>query len=282
MAPHYPNATWQPSPNYTPSHQGRKAVVLHIAQGGYQSSIDYMRGAGVSSHFIISTAGGVAQLVDLDHSAWANGLHWVGERAQLPQGYPWLGPGWYCPHEHKVTPTWESITPGINPNLQTISIEHAGFTSKAVPAIQRAALIQLLRWLGRQYPELLPWVPGRTLIRHADIDPVDKAFCPGTGFDMATIADAANVPLPPAEAWQRVWARRGIDLPAHQIGWAIPQLYKYHFTELGACVESEHYLANGQVSVAVFEHGLIYFLKSTGRAYLGPSFVQPIGASDVA
>ena len=280
--PHFPGAAWNATLNRTPGHQGRKAVVIHIAQGGYESSIQYMRGAGVSSHFIISTTGGTTQMVSLDDSAWANGLLWAERPAQLPQGYTWHGPGWYCPHKHKVAPTWELITPGINPNLQTISIEHAGFTGKAVPTAHRLALLRLLRWLGEIYPELLPWTPGRTLIRHADIDPIDKAFCPGTGFDLAALAETANTPLPSAEAWQRVWAQRGVELPAHQLGWAIPQLYKYHFTQLGACVEPERYLAGGQVAVAIFELGMIYYLKATGRAYLGPSFMQPIGGNDVA
>ena len=73
----YPLATRAPGfragVHYAPSNRGRLACVLHIAQGGYQSSIDYLRAKGLSSHFIISEGGSVTQMVPLSASAYANG-----------------------------------------------------------------------------------------------------------------------------------------------------------------------------------------------------------------
>lgn len=270
MLTRYPGALWKPTPNHTPGNQGRKAVVLHIAQGGFDSSITYMRANGVSSTFIISDGGTVAQLVDLGDSAWGNGLAWceTPEDAMRAVGAPWQGIGWYCAHKHKVTPTWPGLTPGINPNLQTISIEHVGKSGAARPRAQLAATVRLLAWLAQQCPSLSPYVPGQTLIRHADLDPTDKPFCPGPAFDLAAIAAEANAAATP-EAWQRVWTRRGV--PLDNPAFAIPQLYKFHFLDLGACVEPERYLASGQLSIAAFERGWIYYVAATNRAYLGPA-----------
>jgi len=285
--PRYAVATWQASPNHSDGHSGRKAVVLHIAQGNYQGSITYMVGAGVSSHFMIGRVGQTSQMVEVDDSAWGNGLLWADRASQLPKGYKWQGPGWYCPHKRKVTPGWQDITPRVNPNLQTISVEHEGFSGEVQPGAQRTALVRLLVWIGQQFPELLPWVPGRTLIRHADIDPIDKGFCPGRGFDLVAIAAEANqlasitTTTPPVEPWVRSWERLGVALPTDQVGWAIPQLYKTNALVLGACLEPESYFAGGALSLAVFERGLIYYLKSTERAYL-QAFPQSIGGNDVA
>lgn len=269
MTTRYPGATWKPSSNFTPGNKGRKAICLHIAQGGFESSITYMQNNGVSSHFIVSARGSVAQLVDIADTAYGNGLAWCDTPAEAAKlNAVWQGVGWYCPHRHKVTPTWQDITPGINPNYHTISIEHEGLSGRTIPRVQLAATIKLLGWLAQQCPGLTPYIPGRTLIGHRDIDPTDKAFCPGPAFDFTAIAREANA-LGAADAWQRAWARRGVPLSNPEF--AIPQLYKYHFLELGACVDAERYVPSGEFSIAVFERGFIYYLAAMQRAYLGPA-----------
>lgn len=262
-SPRYPRATWRGTSNCWPGHHGRRAVVLHITQGGFESSIRYMRDTGTSSHFVVSTGGSVAQLVSVDDSAWGNGLSWDGAH-------------WVCPHQHIVVPRWGLLANGDpNPNTTTISIEHEGMSGDAQPAAQRQATVDLLVWLAQQFPELAPYQTGRTLIGHGWLDPIDKAFCPGSGIDLDTIATLANARLSPIEPWRRAWAARGIPLDDAQVGWGIPQLYKFHSVDLGACVIPETYLGGGAISVAVFERGLIYFLRATGQAYLGARF--PIG-----
>jgi len=165
-------------------NSGRDAVCLHIAQGGYQSSIDYMRQAGTSAHFVISLTGAVAQCVDTDDSAWGNGL--------TPNGR-----GWLTPSGRPVAPSWSGIRAGVNPNRTTISIEHAGFSGAPLSAAQQTATVALLAWLATQHPTLAPYRPARTLIGHADINPRDKPFCPGPAFDVAALASRANGDAPP-------------------------------------------------------------------------------------
>lgn len=251
----YSKAEWQGTANFWKGHRGRKAVVIHINQGAFQGSIDYMAANGVSSHFEVGAKGQVAQLVDVENSAWANGLSWDGRLRR-----------WVCPHEHVVSPTWELLDPADeNPNWVTISLENEGFSGKPWPKAQTKANVDLLVWLGRRYPSLLPYRVGATLIGHFHLDPRDKAGCPGTGVDLAALAEAANAALGVDQLWLVQWAARGVTLPADQASWAIPQAYKARAAELGACVAAETYVHPG-LSVAVFEHGLIYYVKAHNRA----------------
>ncbi len=167
--------------HYTPGNKGRLAVVLHICEGAYQGSIAYLRSIGLSSHFVVSEGGEVSQLVNVNDTAWANGLSYEGGK-------------WYSPRpRHKVvTPTWKRLTPGMDSNGHTISIEHAGYHNKPRPNAQIQATINLLRWLGSQFPSLMPYAPGVSLIGHFNLDNLDRANCPGVYFDFAGIAAAAN------------------------------------------------------------------------------------------
>ena len=184
----YPLATRAPDfragVHYAPGNRGRLAVCLHIAEGGYVSSINYLRAKGLSSHFMISEGGSITQMVPMSASAYANGLSWNDARDV-----------WISPRDKVVAPTWRRITPPINPNLQTISIEHAGFTSKPRPAAQMQATIKLLRWIAAQYPSLSPYVPDYTLIGHFNLDTIDRVNCPGMYFDFGVIAAQANATI---------------------------------------------------------------------------------------
>jgi hypothetical protein len=266
MAPdRYPRATWRETPNFWPGHSGRRAVVIHIMEGEYLESISYMKSHGVSAHFAVSRRGACSQLVSVNNSAWGNGLSWNEERV-----------GWECPHDHIVRPTWELLQVPTNPNLQTISIEHEGKSGDPWPALMISTTVDTLQWLGKQFPSLLPYRVGSTLIGHRHIDPTDKARCPGTGIDLLSLATKANAafgaPVASNEPWVATWASRGNPLPADQAAWAIPQLYKYHASELGGCLAPERYLVPGAFSIAVFERGSIYYLAKTQKAYLGSRF----------
>jgi hypothetical protein len=156
---------------------------MHIAEGGYQSSIDWMAGHGTSAHFIVSKEGEVSQMVSVKDSAWANGLQWKQGR-------------WWSPDEkRKVNPTWSGIVPDHNPNLYTISIEHEGFTGQALTPEMRAATIELLKWVASETG--LVYVADRTLIRHGQINPVDRRHCPGAAFDLVELAVVANADSQP-------------------------------------------------------------------------------------
>lgn len=198
----YNGAVVKQSPNYTTGRHGCvvKAVCLHITQGPpgneYNSAVQWFLNpaSDVSAHFVTSPSGDVTQCVDTVNTAWSNGLSYFSRASQLPEGWVWKGAGWYCPHKNLVRPKWKLITQGINPNYETISIETAGQSGDPIPAAQWGALYSLLRWLGTEYPQLLPYVSGKTLIGHNMLDNIDRANCPGAAFDLAAIAASVNLP----------------------------------------------------------------------------------------
>lgn len=61
-----------PTPNQGGPMSRHDGVVLHIAAGYYEGTISWQRNpaADVSSHFIVSKSGRIAQMVDTDVTAW--------------------------------------------------------------------------------------------------------------------------------------------------------------------------------------------------------------------
>ena len=252
----YPLASWAATPNFWTAHNGRRAVVLHIAQGGFLSSVKHMRENGTSSHFIVSKSGAVVQMVDVNDSAWANGISFAGGV-------------WHCPHKHIVEPTWDyGLADHLNPNSTTISVEHEGMSGEPPTPAQLASTVALLQWLGKLFPSLLPYRAGETLIRHANLDPTDKAFCPGRGYDLDAIAARANAQIASTvDEWLRVYSLRGVELPVEQRDWAVPQLYRANYAKLGACLVPERYVS-ALLSVAIFQRGIIYYVPTTNTAHV--------------
>lgn len=180
MQPWCPFATKRASPNISDDRLlPIKAVVLHIAQGGAVGSLDWLTNpkSQVSSHFFITKAGEIVQLVPLDKTAWANGLRWAGQ--------------WLTPSGKPVKPRWTGLIAGKNPNRYTISIEHEGKTGEPLTTAMAEAQNKLLIWLAGQcgWPT---YAVGQNLIGHGDINPIDRPFCPGTAFDLGLIATRAN------------------------------------------------------------------------------------------
>lgn len=232
--------------------------MIHIAQGDYPNSRNWLTNpaSGVSSHFIIDFDGAISQMVSIFDSAWANGLWWDAPNRC------WRAPRKTQTTAPIVTPRWPNILPGTNPNRYTISIEHAGKSGERAPATQIAATVKLLRWLADQFT--IVWTVGRTLIRHADINPLDKPFCPGAGFDLAHIAAMAHEQ---PDAWAG-WGS-AFPLPADQRAWGIPQAWLADGGGLGEARSEETYLADGRVSVRVFQGGLVWWQRATDRCTIG-------------
>lgn len=183
MQPRCPLATWKPSPNVTPGRAGSaaRAVVLHIAQGLNSDDTWLTKPVSkVSSQFFLHRDGALFQLVSLLDTAWANGLTWV-------KGRPYTSKK----PLRRVYPTWPLLVPGIDPNAQTISVELEGFSGEPLTGAQEHALDGLLLWLLGQLA-IPAWSAGTTLIGHADINPRDKAFCPGPSVNVAAIAARVN------------------------------------------------------------------------------------------
>jgi len=110
-----------------------------------------------STHFVIGQDGVVVQCVLLVDGAGGNCCLETGHAPYLPQG--------------------------VNLNTKTISIEHvdpAIDNSTPLTDVQKAASFALIKWICEQFN--IPMRPGDAaggIIGHHDIDPINRARCPG-------------------------------------------------------------------------------------------------------
>lgn len=170
-----------PDDNWEPGNDGLEAVVMHIMDGGFQGSIDWMNQVGTSAKFCISKTGRIVQCVSIYDTGYTNGLLFRGG-------------GWYTRRggvDTRVHPTWPRLRPGWHVNRRTIGIEHEGKPGQPLTDAMRDATIRVLRWIADE----LGWVyaVNQNLIGHFNLDNVDRARCPGPAFDLEAFAAAANV-----------------------------------------------------------------------------------------
>lgn len=141
-----------------------KFIVLHGTAGGTDAVAiaNYMKSTvgsnnPVSTHFVIGRDGTIAQCVPISLAAFGNGI--------IEQGHA------------------SYILDNVNPNLYTISIEHAKPStdnSDVLTSAQATSSFQLLECLCDTYG--IPKQSGDAnggIIRHADIEPINRARCPG-------------------------------------------------------------------------------------------------------
>lgn len=240
----FPGARWIKSPNYTEGHVDRAAVVIHVSQGDEAGGVSWLTNdrSGVSSTFFVARSGRVTQMVEDDDTAWTNGLYYSKGN-------------WYNSRDKLVRPTWPLLRPGDSPNKRTVTIEFEGWSGQPFTAEQYTAGSAVLRWLGQRWPSLRPFEIGKTIIRHSDLDNVDKAFCPGDTMDLTRLVQGAR-----DGDWRSRWEARGVKAPPpEQENFAIARVYR-STPGLGACLQYETWY--GDWSVAIFENGLISYHRN--------------------
>lgn len=167
-----------------------EAIVHHITDGeSVMGSINWWRNANVdgSTHQLIAALRdpdfpeGTLVIARKDEDqAWANGAWGRNPRTDLETIKRWY-------------------TQNINPNRVTLSREHSGkpnnpklYTEK----VMNTSFFADLNWMAK-YPLIQP--TRAHLLRHADIDPTNRANCPGPYFPLddlirRILADIANTP----------------------------------------------------------------------------------------
>lgn len=186
-----PFATRVATNKFWRGNEGRRAAVMHIAQGNFDGTVRWLSDENAnpnsSAHFVIAKDGRIAQLVSIDDSAWANGLGWDDSTKQ-----------WRNPAGKVVNPSWQDLLPGENPNLYTISIEHEGVYQEEWTLEMYKANNRLLQWIaaqvsiGQSSGAYWKYVPHRNVIGHYELDPLDRANCPGPNVHYDSIATDAN------------------------------------------------------------------------------------------
>jgi hypothetical protein len=182
-----PGALRHSTPNFSTGRAGQhvKAVCLHVTSGKrgseYPNAISWLCNpdSKASAHFIISQTGDISQLVSIIDTAWGNGLSWSSERGS-----------WIDPEGAAVTPSWSGLVIPVNPNYQTISIEHAAQPSDVWSQAMFDANTRILQWIRQQIG--LTYVPHASLIGHYELSPVNRPNCPGPNVTYQKVADAGN------------------------------------------------------------------------------------------
>lgn len=192
-----PNVAQAISPNIFKGRAGLaiRAVCIHIAQGSYIGSVDWLTktASGVSSHFMVAKDGRITQMVNLFDTAYANGLSWSTLRNS-----------WIDPDGNAVKPSWIGLKVPINPNYTTVSVEHEGFTGEPWTPAMYDADRKILLYIQSQTP--LSYIPHDTLIGHNEISPLSRANCPGTGVDFAKMIEPDYAALwGPHYAYHHEW-----------------------------------------------------------------------------
>ena len=175
-APTPPPLIQRPSPNWHERNGQRPlALVYHVTDdANFAGSLDWLTkpGSRASAHFAIDRDGTTYQLVASRRAAWTNGeIH-----------DPNLLVSWMA---HAL----QRVRQGANLNDFTIAIEHAGTRTNGFTEPQIAASIALSRYL------LAFWkiAPSRsTMLRHSDIDAIERPYCPGDAFPLARIIRACG------------------------------------------------------------------------------------------
>jgi N-acetylmuramoyl-L-alanine amidase len=141
-------------------------IVDHVSVGTMSSMDNWFTDPNnqvSSAHFGVAKDGRVHQYVSIDRMAWANGI----PREQF---------------DDATAPVVKDM--GINPNLYSVSIEHEGYDGELTEAQFQASV-----WLHRYIRQYIrdKWAKDFPLdpyhvIGHYQINPVQKANCPGPRF----------------------------------------------------------------------------------------------------
>ena len=162
-----PPLTSSPSPNHGYGQPYKpEAICWHICEGSGAGSLSWLTSpaSGASSNYLVMESGAIHVLVDpqagQDGAAWANG---AVNRPDM---------------QNPLVASW--VVAGVNPNLRTISIEAAGYTSYGRGGSLSRSQVASLRWLTAWLCQEFAIACDRThVIRHAQIDSVNRANCPG-------------------------------------------------------------------------------------------------------
>lgn len=238
---------WKGTPNFTEGRSLGKpvAIVDHIMAGTMEGSDKWLRNpqSQASAHFGIAKDGRIWQWVKETDSAWSNGI----------VNKPNLAIGWLA----------KAIADGQWINALTISIEHEGQPGDTFTEAQYQATL----WLHRKL--IAAWnipVDSNHIIKHADIDGVNRPYCPGPNFPFKRLfADLQQ--QPPSAPTQLGNPIAGADGQQYWVVGAIRQFYDNN-KWLGLPLTGEKGAQEGGYSWAGtfqwFQRGRVEFHEGSG------------------
>lgn len=219
----------------SPNHSSRAGadidmLVLHATVGSYASSLAWLTNPAsqVSTHYLISKSGHIAQLVDDSEAAWHAGKS------------TWL---------HRDSDDIRNASIGIE-------LENLNDGRDPYPAAQLDACRALCRGLIAKY-----FIVRMMVVRHLDIAPSRKSD--PAGLPWPAFRDSLYTDLPPADPfakWGPIGKPSGVA-----VTFAVPKAWLMNQI-LGACVVPETYSLSGKYSVTEFMNGLIIYYAKRNAA----------------
>lgn len=185
-------------------------MVVHIAEGSYQGTISWQKNpiSDVSSYFVVSRLGEIAQMLDLDVMAWTQAAG---------------------------NPTW-------------IGVENEGFHTTALSPAQATANARIFAWMIKVWPSIpyrvsnspstsgLGWhgMGGAAWGGHYDCPgPPNVALLPSIVAQAQAINGGAPIPpSTPKKGWRKVIPYVLQDPVSIVLAWADPQIGKWVFTNI--------------------------------------------------
>ena len=153
-------------------HNGKRAVkgvVVHVAEGTYDGTVSWFKNpnAKVSAHFVIAKDGRIAQCVELNDIAYANGT------SGTPSSKYYWGLS-----EHPLIRHYKN-----NANDYTVSIELEGKSTDPEPVADKQwhSVIRVVRDVLQEYDLKASYIH---ILQHRDIAPTRKANCPHPLFPL--------------------------------------------------------------------------------------------------
>lgn len=184
-----PPLVWEGTNNYGVRAKGQLPlfVVHHITD---DMVYDHVKGwfqnpaSEASSNFVIDRDGTIYQFVSTLNYAWTNGDFYTNGRD--PRGTRVARRD--IP---RLNDAIEQVyTRGWNLNGFSISIEYVGTPDNPPTEKQYLAGIALTKYFLATYPSLSPHRFGQ--LRHADINPASRPYCPGPKFNLTRIIEAVG------------------------------------------------------------------------------------------
>jgi len=265
--------------NYEVGRSGQKvkAVVLHVAAGPMTAVFPTFNNPQrlASAHFCIGKDGSIEQYVSTDDVAYGVGMKYANGQWLNPRGVP-------------CKPLWTGLTPPLNPNLHTISIEHEGQPEDKWTPQMYDANTRLLQWIAKQ--SNLTYVVHQNLIGHYEIDPADRPNCPGPNVEWERIVADANGTPSPQDTLDQIQASANevyqlpINVQSALVKFAqVNKLGCPQTDEIGFAVSADAYICQ------VFSGGIVYVKKgdwgnvqSVKKPQDAPTPSDPVASAAVA
>jgi len=158
------------------------AIVDHITACDKRTAIDWFTSSNnkeSSAHYLVCKDGSIYQFVDESMKAWHAGI------VQNPSSRLVL-----------------QDMKGVNPNAFSIGVEHEGQSGDQFTEVQYQSTLWLHTQIIAKYGII---IDREHIIGHYQVDSVDRAYCPGSGFPWDRLmVDLIShfVPQPQIQPWQ--------------------------------------------------------------------------------